>query len=99
MKFEGTRILRDKQEETYICYLQAAKEVGEEALLHALKVEIAERTKENVEKYKAGNKNYNSFNYMKATCAYLRSKRYSYYIDEDIPVIEKGDEQSMFTEA
>lgn len=86
-KFNGSRVLRDKQDSTYKCYQQARKHHTAEELLHALKVEIEERK---IESYKHKDPTYNAFHYMKATCAYLNSGRYKYYIGEEIPQIKES---------
>jgi hypothetical protein len=77
--FKGTRALRDKKEEAYPLYIEACKNYTAGQLLNALKCELADRKEESF------NKSDNKLMYMKATSAYLRSKRYEIWIDEQLP--------------
>lgn len=83
--FNGTRALRDKKEEAYPLYEQARKEYSAEQLLNALKAEVETRK---IESWKSPNPEYNAMNYMKASTAYLRAKRYEMYVGDEIPVHE-----------
>ena len=86
VKFKGTRILREDKATTYRCYEEAKKKhnVTDEQLLHALKVEIQQRKDATWDRYSKTKSDYNDFQYMKASAAYLNSGRFAYYIDEEL---------------
>jgi hypothetical protein len=86
IKFKGTRILREDKAVTYKCYEEAKKKHGvtDEQLLHALKVEIQQRKQATWDRYSKTKSDYNDFQYMKASAAYLNSGRFNYYIGEEL---------------
>lgn len=91
-KFNGTRALRDKKEEAYPLYEQARKEYSAEQLLTALRAEVETRK---IESWKSPNPEYNAMNYMKASTAYLRAKRYEMYVGEAMPIEPLTNREKM----
>jgi len=86
VKFRATRILREDKATTYRCYEEAKKKHGvtDEQLLHALKVEVQQRKQATWDRYSKTKSDYNDFQYMKASAAYLNSGRFNYYIGEEL---------------
>lgn len=92
-KFKGTRALRDDKEKTFEAYKKAKKAVGfsDEEMLYCLKVEIESRK---VASYNHKNPEYNDFQYMKATIAYLNSGKFRYWKEEELKELSDETESN-----
>ena len=92
-KFKGTRALRDDKEKTFKVYNEAKKAVGfsDDEMLYCLKVEIESRK---VASYNHRNPEYNDFQYMKATIAYLNSGKFRYWKDEELKELSDDTESN-----
>lgn len=92
-KFKGTRALRDDKAATFEAYKKAKKAVGfsDDEMLYCLKVEIESRK---VASYNHRNPEYNDFQYMKATIAYLNSGKFRYWKDEELKELSDDTESN-----